>query len=73
MITISTDRSLPDPLFIHGIHLTDLPGERQDVFIVPFHQGKGYSKQLMEFILGEPSLKTIKIWRLATSESTPSS
>jgi GNAT superfamily N-acetyltransferase len=40
-----------------------------DVFIDPRHQGKGYSKQLIRFMLDEPKLAMIKVWRLATSDA----
>lgn len=40
-----------------------------DVFIDKTHQGKGYSKILMEHILGTASLKNIKVWRLATADA----
>lgn len=40
-----------------------------DVFIDQAHQGKGYSKILMEHILQTESLKAVKVWRLATSDA----
>jgi len=40
-----------------------------DVFIDEKHRGKGYSSILIEYIMHEPLLKNIKIWRLATSDA----
>ena len=40
-----------------------------DVFIDEHHRKKGYSKQLIKFILSYDSLKNIKIWRLATADA----
>lgn len=40
-----------------------------DVFIVEEHRSKGYSSQLMEAMMNEPSLQQIQIWRLATSDA----
>lgn len=40
-----------------------------DVFIIEQHQKQGYSTQLMEFILNNPELKSIKVWRLATTDA----
>jgi len=40
-----------------------------DVFIDEAHKGKGYSKQLMEFILECDELKKVKGWRLATRDA----
>ncbi|MEL1245649.1 GNAT family N-acetyltransferase [Flavobacterium sp. DGU11] len=40
-----------------------------DVFIVEEHRGKGYSSQLMEAMMNEPSLQKIQIWRLATTDA----
>jgi GNAT superfamily N-acetyltransferase len=40
-----------------------------DVFIDPNFRGKGYSKQLIDFILRHETLQKIKIWRLATSDA----
>lgn len=40
-----------------------------DVFITPEHRGKGYSSILVKAMLEEPSLKEIKIWRLATRDA----
>ncbi len=40
-----------------------------DVFIIEQHQKQGYSTQLMEFILNYPELKSIKVWRLATTDA----
>lgn len=40
-----------------------------DVFIDEKYRGKGYSKQLMEYILECEPLKKIKVWRLATADA----
>jgi GNAT superfamily N-acetyltransferase len=40
-----------------------------DVFILPEHQGKGYSKQLMKAINKESKLKTCHVWMLKTSDA----
>ena len=40
-----------------------------DVFIIEQHQKQGYSTQLMEFILNYHELKSIKVWRLATTDA----
>ncbi len=40
-----------------------------DVFITDEYRGKGYSKQLMEFMLHCDELKHVPIWRLATSDA----
>lgn len=40
-----------------------------DVFIDEKYRGLGYSKRLMEHILENESLKSIKVWRLATSDA----
>lgn len=40
-----------------------------DVFITPEHQGKGYSKQLMKFILEHPVLQEVPVIRLATQDA----
>jgi len=40
-----------------------------DVFIDEKHRGKGYSSILIEYMMHEPLLKNIKIWRLATSDA----
>ena len=40
-----------------------------DVFIDEKHRGKGYSPTLIEYMMHEPLLKNIKIWRLATSDA----
>lgn len=40
-----------------------------DVFITEEHRGKGYSSILIENMMDEPMLKTVKIWRLATSDA----
>jgi GNAT superfamily N-acetyltransferase len=40
-----------------------------DVFIIEQHQKQGYSTQLMEFILSYLEFKSIKVWRLATTDA----
>lgn len=40
-----------------------------DVFIDEKHRGKGYSKQLMQYMMGHESVKDIKVWRLATTDA----
>jgi N-acetylglutamate synthase-like GNAT family acetyltransferase len=40
-----------------------------DVFISEVHRGNGYSSILMEYIMNDPKLASVKIWRLATSDS----
>ena len=40
-----------------------------DVFILPEHRGKGYSKQLMKAINEEPLLQLCKTWMLKTSDA----
>lgn len=40
-----------------------------DVFISVNHQKKGYSKELMKFIMEFEELKDVKVWRLATSDA----
>ena len=40
-----------------------------DLFIQEKYRGKGYSKQLMKFIIEFDKLKNIKVWRLATSDA----
>lgn len=40
-----------------------------DVFILPSHKGKGYGKQLMDFIIHHPDLQTLKRWGLATQDA----
>ncbi|MFA7326482.1 MAG: GNAT family N-acetyltransferase [Candidatus Kapaibacterium sp.] len=44
-------------------------GYLMDVFITEVHQGKGYSKILMDFIMNYPDLEDVKVWRLATSDA----
>ena len=39
-----------------------------DVFIVPEHQGKGYSKELMKTVLEDETLKSC-FWMLKTSDA----
>lgn len=40
-----------------------------DVFILPEHRGKGYSKALMQEIHQESQLKTCKVWMLKTADA----
>jgi len=40
-----------------------------DLFIEEKHRGKGYSKKLMKYIMEFASLKNVKVWRLATSDT----
>ena len=40
-----------------------------DIFILPEHRGKGYSKELMRVIVEEPTLKTCKSWMLKTMDA----
>lgn len=40
-----------------------------DVFIIKEEQGKGYSKELMNFILHHPELNSVKKWLLATADA----
>lgn len=40
-----------------------------DVFILPEHRGKGYSKQLMKTINEEPKLQSCKVWMLKTADA----
>ncbi len=40
-----------------------------DVFILPETRGKGYSKQLMNAIIVEPSLKDCRDWTLKTKDA----
>lgn len=40
-----------------------------DVFIGEKHRGKGYSKQLMKYMLELEVLSAVKVWRLATSDA----
>ncbi len=40
-----------------------------DIFILPEHQGKGYSKQLMEAIVNASELKDCSTWMLKTSDA----
>jgi GNAT superfamily N-acetyltransferase len=40
-----------------------------DVFITEEHRGKGYSSILISAMIGEPVLKEVKIWRLATKDA----
>lgn len=40
-----------------------------DLFIEENHRGKGYSKELMKYIIEFDKLKKVKVWRLATSDA----
>ncbi|MES2478840.1 MAG: GNAT family N-acetyltransferase [Bacteroidota bacterium] len=40
-----------------------------DVFIDKNHRGKGYSKQLMKYMLELKALSAVKVWRLATTDA----
>lgn len=40
-----------------------------DVFVTDEHRGKGYSKELMDYILNYEPLKNVLVWRLATSDA----
>lgn len=40
-----------------------------DVFIDKNHRGKGYSKQLMKYMLEQKALSAVKVWRLATTDA----
>lgn len=40
-----------------------------DVFVLPEHRGKGYSKQLMKVINEEPQLHACKVWMLKTADA----
>ncbi|NMH88554.1 GNAT family N-acetyltransferase [Flavivirga algicola] len=40
-----------------------------DVFVIESHQGKGYSKLLIDKILNYPELKSIDKWMLATKDA----
>jgi len=40
-----------------------------DVFVLPEHRGKGYSKQLMEAIMAHPQLQGLRRFMLATFDA----
>ena len=40
-----------------------------DVFVAQEYRGKGYSSILISAMMEEPSLKEVKIWRLATRDA----
>jgi GNAT superfamily N-acetyltransferase len=40
-----------------------------DVFIDEAHRGKGYSSILIEAMMTEPKLQSVKIWRLTTRDA----
>lgn len=40
-----------------------------DLFIDPKYRGRGYSKQLMKYIMELNGLSDVKVWRLATMDA----
>ncbi|CAD1794303.1 N-acetyltransferase [Xanthomonas arboricola pv. juglandis] len=40
-----------------------------DVFVLPEHRGKGYSKQLMDAVMAHPDLQGLRRFSLATSDA----
>ena len=40
-----------------------------DVFVLPTHRGKGYSKALMAAVFGHPQLQGLRRFALATSDA----
>jgi GNAT superfamily N-acetyltransferase len=40
-----------------------------DLFILPKHRGKGYSKKLIKAITEEPQLQSCKMWMLKTRDA----
>ncbi len=40
-----------------------------DLFIEENYRGKGYSKELMKYILEFDRLKSVKTWKLATNDA----
>lgn len=42
-----------------------------DVFVLPEYRGRGVAKQLMEAILGHPSLAGLRRWHLVTRDAHP--
>ena len=40
-----------------------------DVYILPIHRRKSYSKQLMEAIIKDDNLKSCKVWMLKTEDA----
>jgi len=44
-------------------------GYMMDVFITEQQRGKGYSSLLIKFMLEDPKLQQLKIWRLATTDA----
>lgn len=40
-----------------------------DLFIAKDYRGRGYSKELMKYIMSLDSLQRIKVWRLATNDA----
>ncbi len=44
-------------------------GNLVDVFVLPEYRGRGYSKQLMEAVLGHPQLQGLRRFTLATGDA----
>lgn len=44
-------------------------GYLADVFVLPTHRGRGYSKQLMDAIMAHPPLQGLRRFMLATSDA----
>lgn len=42
-----------------------------DIFIIETEQGKGYGKQLMEYIMSHSELQGLKRWHLVTRDAQP--
>ena len=40
-----------------------------DVFVTPDYRGRGYSKQLIKYIINLKELSQVKVWRLATRDA----
>jgi GNAT superfamily N-acetyltransferase len=40
-----------------------------DVFVIPEHRGKGYSKAIMQAVLSHPELQNLRRFTLATSDA----
>lgn len=40
-----------------------------DIFIDPDYRGRGYSKQLIKYIINLEELGRVKVWRLATGDA----
>jgi len=80
--TIEEVQTTIDHSFCFGIYLEDQQigfarvitdyvvfAYMMDVFIDEAHRGKGYSSILIEAMLNEPQLQSVKIWRLATRDA----